>query len=336
MIRQLNHRAKIIESTFSKINVSEIVNTGLFSLDVAQTGYGWLQDLHAMTVREVNGRNVVTPKPETEEYNVQNFVYSRQRPFHPLRLFQLIHDKFILQLEHEEEDDDGDECDEEDGEEEDSDVDMEDQGSTDSAYETIDIEYPDTPDAEVAKANKRKHPVLNRLFRSKGEFLLASRPHRCGEWSQAGPILRLTGGRPWFITLPPEEYMTGDGEIDALLKHDIKKGGEWGDRRQEIVFIGENLDHDGIAALLDECLLTDNEFESWERVMRDKEMSDEEKGVELARLFDDGFPTWPGDEEGEGDHDHDHSHGGHHHHHQTQKKGLRSIKEEMQKLKEVD
>lgn len=329
MLRQLNHRAKIIESTFSKIDVKEIVNTGLFSIDVAQTGYGWLQDLHAMTMREINGRNVITPKPETEEYNVRNFVYSRPRPFHPFRLFQFIHDKFILQLEHEEEDEE----DEDDDEDEDEDMD---EDSTDSAYETLDIEYPEIPSSEVAKNNKRKHPVLNRLFRSKGEFFLASRPHRCGEWSQAGPILRLEGGRPWFITLPPEEYITGDGEIDALLQHDMKKGGEWGDRRQEIVFIGENLDHEGVAKLLDECLLTDGEFEDWERVMRDKNISDDEKGGELMRLFEDGFPTWPGDEGDEEDHDHDHHSHDHHHHHHSHKNGLRSIKEEMQKLKEVD
>nr|POF17612.1 putative metal chaperone ycic [Quercus suber] len=59
LIRKLNPRAKLLESTRSEIDVREIVNTG--------TGYGWLQDLHAMTVREVNGKKTVTPKPETEE-----------------------------------------------------------------------------------------------------------------------------------------------------------------------------------------------------------------------------------------------------------------------------
>lgn len=53
LIKQLNHRAKILEANFGKVDVKEIVNTGMFNLQVAQTGYGWLQDLHAMTVREV-------------------------------------------------------------------------------------------------------------------------------------------------------------------------------------------------------------------------------------------------------------------------------------------
>lgn len=53
LIKQLNHRAKIIESSHGAVDVKEIVNTGLFSLELAQTGYGWLQDLHEMTIREV-------------------------------------------------------------------------------------------------------------------------------------------------------------------------------------------------------------------------------------------------------------------------------------------
>ena len=68
LIKKLNHRAKIVECNYGKVPVAEIVNTGMFNIELAQTGYGWLQDLHAMTVREVNGRKMVTPKPETEEY----------------------------------------------------------------------------------------------------------------------------------------------------------------------------------------------------------------------------------------------------------------------------
>jgi G3E family GTPase len=68
LIKKLNHRAKIVECNYGKVPVDEIVNTGMFNIELAQTGYGWLQDLHAMTVREVNGRKTVTPKPETEEY----------------------------------------------------------------------------------------------------------------------------------------------------------------------------------------------------------------------------------------------------------------------------
>ncbi|KAL4729776.1 hypothetical protein ACLX1H_004203 [Fusarium chlamydosporum] len=350
LIKKLNHRAKIIESSYGKVDVKKIVNTGMFNLQVAQSGYGWLQDLHAMTVREVNGRNVITPKPETEEYSVRSCIYSRHRPFHPRRLWALLYDKFILQLEQPEEDEE-----EEEDDEEDDDLEMVDHADAEEPAKEADQETEDssssrgkrsapssprsshstiesapspepaskkqrfndeemdetedlfTPPNEVILETKRKHPIFARLFRSKGEFLLATRPHRAGDWSQAGAMLTMTGGRPWFCTLPPEDYTTGDPEVDGLVQHDIKKGGEWGDRRQELVFIGENLDHEALEKVLDECLLTDAEFKQWEDVMRDDKKNDEEKREALEDLFDDGFPDWSDD--GEEDHEgHDHSH----------------------------
>ncbi|TQS34214.1 hypothetical protein Golomagni_05411 [Golovinomyces magnicellulatus] len=340
LIKQLNHRAKIIESTYGKVDVKDLVNTGLFKLEVAQSGYGWLQDLHAMTVREVNGKNVVTPKPETEEYNVQSFIYSRYRPFHPQRLYALFHDKFILQLEHpeddEDEEEDGDEdmmdCEEEEeDEEQNSNQDSGDERKSRSSISSAPslearkeegLMELDTPDNDTILANKRAHPTFSRLFRSKGEFLLATRPHRAGDWSQAGGILTMTGGRPWFCTIPEEDYTTGDAEVDALVQHDISKGGEWGDRRQELVFIGEKLDHKGLETMLDACLLTDDEYDQWKDVMRTGK-DDEEKRDRLEDLFEDGFPDWP--EEDEHDHEdgeeHDHDHGG---------KKLRSISKALQ------
>ncbi|SMQ53207.1 unnamed protein product [Zymoseptoria tritici ST99CH_3D7] len=303
LIRKLNHRAKIIKSSYGKIEVKEIVNTGMFNLEVAQTGYGWLQDLHAMTLREVKGRKTVTPKPETEEYNVNNFIYVRRRPFHPRRLFALLHDKFILQhpFEEEDEEEQGDEDeemdeDEEEGEEEDEDVEMEDP-----------LEL---PDPAVILANKKAHPLFSRLFRSKGEYFLATRPGRAGEWSQAGAMLTLSGGRQWFCTIPRSEWETGTKEIDELVEHDIKAGGTFGDRRQELVFIGEKLDVPAIEATLDDCLLNDKEFKQWKSIMMrgqgpnagDKEAW-EKKEEELNDLFDDGFPDWEDIDDHEG-HDH--------------------------------
>lgn len=43
-----------------------------------------------------------------------------------------------------------------------------------------------------------------------------------------------------------------------------------GDRRQEIVFIGESLDQVGIIEALNSYLLTDKEMKTWEKVMRSK------------------------------------------------------------------
>lgn len=183
----------------------------------------------------------------------------------------------------------------------------------------------DMPENDVILANKRAHPTLSRLFRSKGEFLLATRPHRAGDWSQAGAMLTMTGGRPWFCTLPAEEYTTGEEEVDKLVQHDIEKGGEWGDRRQELVFIGEKLDHASLETMLDACLLNDVEYQDWQKVMRDESIKSNAERVEaLQDLFEDGFPDWGADEDDDDHEGHDHSHG---------KGGLRSM---TKALKEVD
>ncbi|KND91842.1 putative metal chaperone YciC [Tolypocladium ophioglossoides CBS 100239] len=359
LVRKLNHRAKILEASYGKVDVGELVNTSMFKLDVAQSGYGWLQDLHAMSVREVNGRNVLTPKPETEEYNVQSFIYSRYRPFHPRRLFALLYDKFILQMEHpdddEEEDDDGDDEDGQEGGGRMDDVDMDDHDDSHSSDSTagtagrdsplasspqssrstagtvpspnlnsmsrcdeedaqMELDPLDIPPNDVILATKRAHPTLRRLFRSKGEYHLATRPHRAGDWSQAGAMLTLTGGRAWFCTLDVAEYTTGDDEVDALVQHDMAKGGEWGDRRQELVFIGEGLDTAALEGMLDACLLTDAEFGRWQGVMRDGGMDEAQRRQALEDMFEDGFPDWAADVEDVNDMDFE-DHEGHVHGH---------------------
>ncbi|KAF4120929.1 GTPase, G3E family [Geosmithia morbida] len=259
----LNPGAKIIEAVRGKIDVKEIVNTKRFNIDEAKLGSGWLQDLHAMTAREMaDGRKVITPKPETEEYNVRNFVYRRHRPFHPERLWKLLRDTFILQLQHEEEDDD-DDGDEEDANGQD---DIQDNKATPKEDVAEEDEY-EVPDNDIILANKKAHPIFKNLLRSKGGFWLATRPNQRGEWSQAGAMLTMVGDLPFFCTMDPKEYESEDGDVNKLVQHDIDMGGEWGDRRQELVFIGVSLEREKLAELLDGCLLNDEEWESWQRVM---------------------------------------------------------------------
>ncbi|MGB7328851.1 MAG: zinc metallochaperone GTPase ZigA [Rubripirellula sp.] len=74
ILRQLNADAKILNTTESQVELSEIMGTGLFSLDEAESQQGWL----AVPRGE--------EETETEEYGISNFVYRRERPFHPKRL----------------------------------------------------------------------------------------------------------------------------------------------------------------------------------------------------------------------------------------------------------
>lgn len=70
ILHSLNPRADIILSEFGKVDLSKVLNTGLFDFEAASQAPGWL--------KELRGEHT----PETEEYGIRNFVFRARRPFH--------------------------------------------------------------------------------------------------------------------------------------------------------------------------------------------------------------------------------------------------------------
>ena len=66
-IKSLNPKAKVIEARYSKVDVCEMLNTGIFNFGEAVASVGWLQSLHEMTVMDVSGKKRIAPRPETLE-----------------------------------------------------------------------------------------------------------------------------------------------------------------------------------------------------------------------------------------------------------------------------
>ncbi|SFQ23692.1 GTPase, G3E family [Geopseudomonas sagittaria] len=96
-----------------------------------------------------------------------------------------------------------------------------------------------------------------RLLRSKGWFWLASRPAEAGSWSQAGGLMRYGyAGRWWHAT--PREQWPVDAESRAAILANWDEAS--GDRRQELVFIGQHIDFARLHAELDACLLDEVEL----------------------------------------------------------------------------
>ncbi|OCT53067.1 CobW/HypB/UreG, nucleotide-binding domain containing protein [Cladophialophora carrionii] len=332
IVKQLNPSARVFEANYSKVDLREVLGTQTFSFEKAATGMGWLQSLHDLAKREINGQIRVGPKPETEEYGISSFVYRARRPFHPKRRYKLIHDKFVLmegQLQQEEDQMDSDEneqdeseaaenkvsngrssatSDDDDSEADNgsSDVDLDDDDDDDDDDDQEEDDFSTEIKPDVAAKNKQNDPAFRGLLRSKGFFWLATRPNLHGEWSQAGTMLTLQGGGPWFCVLD-DAHWPDDAETRKSIEADFAE--PWGDRRQELVFIGETLDHDGLTAHFNSCLLTDTEMRTWEKIMRssaDLEVVHDK----LANVFEDGFEDWPEllhDEEHE-DNDHGHPH----------------------------
>jgi len=94
------------------------------------------------------------------------------------------------------------------------------------------------------------------VVRAKGFFWPSSRPDFVGEVSQAGAFVRHQGIGRWWAAIPKNNWLDGD-DFDAVLKQCWTK--EYGDRRQEIVFIGlkGQMDEQIIRKKLDECLIKD-------------------------------------------------------------------------------
>lgn len=125
----------------------------------------------------------------------------------------------------------------------------------------------------VFRARRPFHPArlmetlesdqLDSVVRSKGIIWLATRHNQVGIWSQAGDVVMLECGGAWWSASPQDELPTDPtlrAEIDAVTE------GEFGDRRQELIVIGEDMDEDDVRAALNACLLTDEEMvPGWRR-----------------------------------------------------------------------
>lgn len=95
------------------------------------------------------------------------------------------------------------------------------------------------------------------VLRSKGFLWLANHMDYAIEWSQAGGACDIGVGPTWWCAIDKTEWPE-DPELVASIEEDWQE--PWGDRKQEMVFIGINIDKDSMIAQLDKCLLSDEEI----------------------------------------------------------------------------
>ncbi len=197
IIKNLNTNAKIIETSYSRIDLKEIINTNLFDFEKAAESPGWL--------KELRGEHI----PETEEYGISSFVYRVRKPFHPKRLKNLFSSKFF-----------------------------------------------------------------SGIIRAKGYFWIATRNDIALSLALAGKILEFSFAGFWYATMTKDEIKKDKdtwNDISAIWEE------PFGDRRQELVFIGMDYNREKMILELDKALLSDEEmnlsFEDWAK-------------------FEDPFPKW--------------------------------------------
>ncbi|MBL8816451.1 MAG: GTP-binding protein [Planctomyces sp.] len=213
ILQTMNPSARVIESEFGKVSLSDVLNTGLYEEEWAESSESWMSVPRDSAEADSHS--------EADEYGISSFVYRARRPFHPERLYD-----FWVSGE-----------------------------------------------------------LTGGILRSKGYIWLATRPEFAGVWSQAGSVLSAQPGGYWWAESPREEWPVDDPEMMSDIESVWDEA--TGDRRQELVVIGQDLDRAELERALDECLLTDAEF-----------ALGEERWLE----FSDPFSSWDVSEV----HDHDH------------------------------
>lgn len=153
------------------------------------------------------------------------------------------------------------------------------------------LEGEHTPETEeygigsfVYRARKPFHPErlaqvlasepLQNVLRAKGFFWLASRPSEVGMLSKAGNVYALDPAGTWWAALSEDAWEIDNEDREAVL---ASWDETWGDRAQELVFIGIGLDQAATTGALEGALLSDEEVEG---------------GVTLWHTFADPLPKW--------------------------------------------
>lgn len=97
--------------------------------------------------------------------------------------------------------------------------------------------------------------ALPGVIRAKGHFWVGTRPEWLAEFSLAGALSSISPLGTWWASVPPERWPDNDALRDYLKANWEEP---WGDRRQEIVFIGAGINWPRLKERLDSALLPDD------------------------------------------------------------------------------
>ena len=238
LIKSLNPNAKIINTEYSKIDLKEILNTGVFDMIKASTSPGWIQEIRKLQdqsttittdgtsasaeTKEQEQQQQPAHTSEADEYGVNSFVYRARVPFDPYRIA-----KWVDSILH---------------------------------YANEWAVLPEELRKEVVKDPKYQHMLesYGNILRAKGFCWIAEHDSFIIGFAQSGRIGSLQPIQPWYAVIPKEQWGVEEGSKDfEVITNKFEE--PHGDRRQELVFIGTDLKVDNIRKALDLCLMTKKE-----------------------------------------------------------------------------
>jgi G3E family GTPase len=108
------------------------------------------------------------------------------------------------------------------------------------------------------QSNSQTTEGLSQIYRVKGYFWLATRMEWVGQISIAGKLAEISPAGKWWAAIPREEWPHDEEDTIEYIQELWKE--PYGDRRQELVFIGVGVDKAELQKKLEACVLTDEEY----------------------------------------------------------------------------
>jgi len=278
----LNPRARILTAHNSNIDISHVVNSGLYKAEefasfhhivlvkeedvkyccMEAVARGQLPCCRSARTNQTANSKVVLgydgPKKDSAgalkqkrhsaRFGINSFIYEARRPFHPDRFQNDFIAKFFIYDDSDSDDDDHND-------------------PRRPIGNRLNKAWQKTMDAQKEAALRKKQKeaqakkvsrteTMGNFLRSKGFLWLANRHDMVGILSHANNIMSLDFPDRWEA-LNPKAWEGSEEEKKVIRKDWVEP---WADRRQSLVFIGTDLKYNAIQKILDDCLLTDEEF----------------------------------------------------------------------------
>ena len=239
IIQRFNPTAELIEATHGVVDPRRILGTGLFDMKRAQEHPEWLKEARF-------GEHT----PETVEYGISSITFRSRRPFNPTRFGQLseiMEKRTELVMD----------------------------GGVATAASVSGTAAPVLPPPSPSWLTEAGHRAALRVVRAKGLVWVVNYMDQTGHWMQgmaslAGRHCNVTYTQPWAAAAAQQQAIAAvkPGQQTGCACGPPNSFTGWGDRRTELVVIGQDMDHAAMTAALEACLMNDAEGVAYEHVAR--------------------------------------------------------------------
>ena len=225
IVRRFNPSAQLIEATMGRVEPKRLLGTGLFDMAKAEQHPDWLKEARV-------GEHV----PESIEYGISSVTFRSRRPFNVKRFNELT---AVMATRAE--------------------LRVKPDLAPGATPETKDDVPPPPPPNSLTEAGRK---AALRVVRSKGLVWIANQETH---WQQGTASL---AGRTFAVTLGAQWAATMDGTLVSPAEQEKRLPAvvwqePWGDRRTELVVIGQDMDHAAMIAALEACVVTDEEMAAY-------------------------------------------------------------------------